>query len=116
MSKYKNKKTYRMIGQERYEFDSLKEARRFDELIYLLRANKISKLEVQPEYILSETIKHNGITVRGCKYISDFRYIQDGKIIVEDVKSEATRKKDAYIVKKKWFLSLYGDSLVFKET
>ncbi len=110
--KYSNKKTVRVVGKETYEFDSLKEARRFDELILLRRAKKIEKLEVQPEYILCKSFKHNGKTIRGTKYIADFRYTQDGKTIVEDVKGMKTIQ---YQIKMKWFLTLYGDSLIFKE-
>jgi hypothetical protein len=31
-----------------------------------------------------------------------------GKIVVEDVKSEATKKKESYIIKRKLMLSVYG--------
>lgn len=110
--KYSNKKTTRTIGRETYEFDSLKEARRFDDLILLLKAKKIEKLELQPEYILCGSFKHNGKTIRGTKYIADFRYTENGKTIVEDVKGMKTIQ---YQIKMKWFLTLYGDELTFKE-
>lgn len=112
MSKYNNKKTSRQVGAKTFEFDSLKEAKRFDELILLLKAKKISNLEVQPEYVLCKSFKHDGKTVRGTKYIGDFRYTKDGKTIVEDTKGFRTKE---YMVKKKWFLTIYGDKLIFKE-
>lgn len=111
-SKYKNKKTVRVLNGKVIEFDSLKEAKRFDELYLLLRAKKISNLVIQPEYVLVKAQKHNGKTFRAVKYISDFRYIQDGKTIVEDVKGYKT---DVYQVKVKVFLSIYGEKITFKE-
>lgn len=113
--KYGNKKSVRVLNGETVEFDSKKEARRFDELYLLLRAKKISKLVHQPYYLLHDTQKHNGKTYQKVSYSPDFKYEQDGKTIVEDVKSEATAKDKTYVVKVKWFLSLYGDDLIFKE-
>lgn len=112
MNKYRNKKAKRIVGDEVYEFDSQKEAKRFDHLIALLKAKKIFDLKVQPEFILCSSFKHNGKTIRGAKYISDFQYIQDGKTIVEDVKGYKTIQ---YQLKMKWFLSLYGTELSFRE-
>ena len=111
-NKYGNKKTFRIIGKERYEFDSLKEAKRFDELYLLLKAKKISDLKLQPEFILADTQYNNGKTYPKVKYISDFKYIKNEKTVVEDVKGMRTTQ---YIIKAKWFLSLYGDRLIFKE-
>lgn len=114
-SKHGNKKTSRLVnGKIRY-FDSKKEAERYDELILLLRAKKITELDIQPEFLLSDTQRHNGITYPKVKYISDFMYKQNGKTIVEDVKSSHTAKLDKYRVKIKWFLSIYGEDLTFKE-
>lgn len=111
-NKYSNKKEVRIVGSKTYSFDSKKEAKRFDELYLLFRAKKITDLELQPEYILSKTFKHNGKTIRGTKYIADFRYKQNGKTIVEDVKGMKTIQ---YQIKMKWFLTIYGNSLIFKE-
>ena len=113
--KYGSIKQTVIIGKEKYVFDSKKEAKRFNELYLLLRANRISDLKVQPEFLLQDTQKHNGVTYSLVKYIADFSYIQNGKQIVEDVKSIATSKDKTYKVKVKWFLSLYGDKLTFKE-
>lgn len=115
MSKYKNIKEYRIINKEKVIFDSKKEAKRYDELYALLKARKIKELVLQPEYRLMDMQKHDGVTYRGVKYVADFKYIRDDIQIVEDVKSDFTRKKDVYRVKIKWFLSLYGESLIFRE-
>lgn len=114
-SKLKNIKDTRRVGKHTYSFDSKKEAKRFDELYLLLKAGKITDLSVQPEYMLCDTLRHDGVTYPKVKYVADFKYIKDGITIVEDVKSDFTAKDKTYRVKIKWFLSIYGDSLVFKE-
>ena len=111
-TKYNNKKETRVVGSKIYSFDSKKEAKRFDELYILFRAKKITDLELQPEYVLCGTFKHDGKTIRGAKYIADFRYKKDGDTIVEDVKGMKTIQ---YQIKMKWFLTLYGKDLIFKE-
>jgi len=76
-------------------FASKKEASRFAELKLLEQAREISELETQPAY---------EITISGtrvCKVLGDFRYREDGKIIVEDVKGmdNATSKLKRKLVK-----------------
>lgn len=46
----------------------------------------------------------NGVLV--CKYIADFAYHEDGRDIVEDVKSPATRKLPVYRIKSKLMKAL----------
>jgi hypothetical protein len=114
-AKHGNKKTIRIVNKEVVTFDSLKEARRFDELYLLLKAKKIDELKLQPKFLLMEKQKHNGKTYQSVSYIADFSYIKDGKKIVEDVKSEHTKTLSTYRVKVKWFLSLYGKDITFLE-
>jgi len=116
VSKHGNKKTLRMLSGEKVYFDSLKEARRFDDLYVLLKAKKISQLIMQPSFKLMDAQTHNGITYRSVKYVADFKYMKNNIIYVEDVKSDHTRKLSTYRVKIKWFLSLYGRDLTFLET
>lgn len=113
--KYGNEKVKKLIENKVVTFDSRKEAKRWEELYMLEKAKKIQNLELQPKYVLSPMQKHNGKTYRGVTYSADFRYIENGKTVVEDVKSEATKKDKTYIVKVKWFLSLYGNILDFRE-
>ena len=114
-NKYKNKKESRIRNKEIVWFDSKREAKRYDELYLLLKANKISSLVLQPEFLLMDTQRHNSITYPKVKYVADFKYIQNNKAIVEDVKSDFTSKDKTYRVKIKWFLSLYGKEINFKE-
>lgn len=95
--KYHNRKTtYNGI-----QFDSQKEATRYQELRLLERAGHIRKLELQPRYDL---------IVNGHKigfYRGDFRYemVETGESVLEDCKGFRTQ---VYMLKKKLVKALYG--------
>lgn len=99
-SKYRNQKaTRRMPNGTIRTFDSQREARRYDELVLLLKAGKISDLRLQQTFTLQEGyISASGDVVRALTYKADFYYTRDGKPIVEDVKGVKT---EAYKIKKK---------------
>lgn len=91
-------------------FDSRKEARRYQELRYLLRAGVISSLERQTRFLLIPAQKDESgkVIERAVTYLADFTYWdENGNYIVEDVKSEATRTRE-YILKRKLLLYQYG--------
>lgn len=96
MSKYRNKKT--QIGM--YVFDSIAESKRYKELALLEKAGQIKGLELQPKFLLQEGFKKNGKTYRKIEYIADFMYIENGKVIIEDVKGMET---DVFKLKRKMF-------------
>lgn len=102
MNKYRNKK----VIVEDYVFDSIEESRRYKELKLLLRAGKISNLELQPHFLLQDSFKKNGKTYRKIEYIADFKYIENGKTIVEDVKGIQT---DVFKLKHKLFEKKYPE-------
>lgn len=107
-SKYKNKK----VTYDGIEFDSIKEARRYQELKLLLRAGAISDLRLQVPYELIPAQYINSKCVeRAVKYIADFVYAENGKEVVEDAKGVRT---DTYKIKKKLMLYVHGIRL--KET
>lgn len=111
-SKYKNIKVTRNLPNgEIVAFDSKREARRYDSLILMAKQGLIKNLTLQPEYEIIPTYKHNGQTLRKIKYIADFRYEQNEKIIVEDVKGFHT---DVYQLKKRLFL-IQNPHLDFRE-
>lgn len=99
-SKYRNEKaTRRMPNGTIRTFDSQKEARRYDELVLLLKAGEISDLRLQQTFTLQEGyISASGDAVRALTYKADFYYTKGGKSIVEDVKGVKT---EAYKIKKK---------------
>jgi hypothetical protein len=102
------------------EFDSRKEARRFQELSLLERAGEILNLRRQVKYILIpaqyETYERYGkkgqrlkdgkrLLEKECSYIADFVYEEGGKLVVEDTKGVKTKD---YIIKRKLMLYIHG--------
>lgn len=102
MNKYRNKK---VIVDEK-EFDSKREGNRYKELRLLERAGEISNLELQPRFLLQDSFKKNGRTFRKIEYVADFKYIENGKTIVEDIKGMQT---DVFKLKHKIFEKVYPD-------
>lgn len=96
-AKYRNKPV--VIGGRR--FASIKEGNRALLLRQWEREGKISGLEFQPEF----KIEVYGHTI--CRYFGDFAYMKDGKKIIEDCKSEAT-KTPVYRIKRKLMLAVHG--------
>lgn len=99
--KYGNKKTF-VDGQW---FDSKKEAARYQELKLLQRAGEIEDLQLQKRYqIIPKCGKE-----RAAHYTADFVYrdTRTGHIVVEDVKSKAT-KTQAYVLRRKLMAWQYG--------
>ena len=108
----RNKYNAKKVKIDDFTFDSKAEARRYQELKLLLRNGEIKDLELQPKFLLTDTIRHYGTTHRKMYYIADFKYLENGRLIVEDVKG---MKTDVYNAKIKMFLSKYGDKLEFRE-
>ena len=105
---YQGEGTRRKYGNKPFEingirFDSKKEARRYEELIGLLRLGQITDLKLQHHFTLAEAFKNpDGTSIRKMEYIADFTYTDsEGMFVVEDVKSKATRKNPVYAIKKK---------------
>lgn len=120
MAKYKNKK----IETDDGTFDSKKEYERWLCLKTLEKQGKIRNLHRQvcyelipPQYDLIERYGKRGNRIsdkricveRATNYYADFRYIDNetGNVVVEDVKSKAT-KTDVYKIKKKLMLYVHG--------
>ena len=102
------------------EFDSRKEARRYQELLLLQRAGVIRDLKMQVKYVLIpaqyETYERYGkkgqrlkdgkrALEKECSYIADFVYEENGIEVVEDTKGIKTKD---YIVKRKLMLYVHG--------
>jgi hypothetical protein len=118
-NKYKNHKTKVSNG---HIADSRKEARRYEELLLLQKAGRISDLCTQVPYELIpaqyETYERYGkngkrlidgkkLVERACNYIADFVYteVETGKTIVEDVKGVRTKE---FVIKRKLMYAVYG--------
>lgn len=102
MNKYHNKK----VQVDMYVFDSIAESKRYKELKLLEQAGEISELELQPRFLLQEGFRKNGKTFRKIEYIADFQYIENGKLVIEDVKGKET---EVFKLKRKLFEHEYPD-------
>jgi hypothetical protein len=113
VSKYRNRK----LSVDGDEFDSQKEAIRYQELKILEKIGEIEGLRRQVKYLLipeqreqDKTGKRGGvqkgkILEREVSYIADFVYTKDGETIVEDTKGVRTKE---YIIKRKLMLFIHG--------
>lgn len=102
-AKYGNEK----IEVDGIKYDSKKEAKRADELKRLEEAGAIKNLERQKKYVLQPSFKFLGKTIRDISYVADFVYEEDGRLVVEDVKSPITRKNPVYRLKKKMMMYVH---------
>ena len=103
MNKYGNRKAT-LNGKT---FDSLHEARRYQELRMLQRAGKITDLETQVPFELIPAQRiGNRVAERQVRYVADFVYTdaETGEKVVEDAKGMRTRD---YIIKRKLMLWRY---------
>jgi len=110
--KYGNKKVSIQFNGSKFTFDSKAEYSRYCYLSVLQQIKVISDLELQPAFQLLDSFSRNGKKHRATTYIADFSYYQDEKRVIEDVKGMKTA---VYELKKKLFLSKYGEGLTFIE-
>ena len=95
-------------------FDSRKELKRYLYLQQLQRDGVIGQLHRQVRFMIIpptsvwETVQYAKKTVlkprlieRAAYYTCDFVYRENGKIVIEDVKSAATKSKQDYILRRK---------------
>lgn len=111
-----NKYHARKDSRGAIRFDSQREARRYDELMLLLKAGEIRRLKLQPQYTLQESyVTPDGERIRAIRYVADFSYERrcerdEWALIIEDVKSRATATQ-VYRNKKKMMREIYGISV-----
>lgn len=105
--KYRNTK----VIYNGIKFDSKKERDRYIQLKQLHSLGIIESLELQPKFLLLDTIHYKGKTYPKTYYKADFKYFDNekGKYIVEDVKSPITAKDKVYRLKIKMLLTKYPD-------
>jgi len=95
--KYNNKIT----ECDGHKFHSKKEASRYLDLKILEKAGEISDLILQPKFTFPIRYIHSHRLGKKATYTADFQYKErTGEIAVEDVKSKATAKTEAYKLKK----------------
>ena len=71
----------------------------------------IKELELQPKFLLLDTIHYRDKTYPKTYYKADFKYFDNekGKYIIEDIKSPITAKDKVYRLKIKMLLTKYPD-------
>ena len=117
-NKYNNKK----VVFDGIKFDSRKEKNRYVTLKILEKGGYIENLKTQPIFLLQEAFRYNGKYIPKIEYKGDFEYYDKrSKItVIEDTKSEVTRKLPVYRIKMKWLLKTVvlpsEGKIVFKES
>ena len=113
--KYRNRPACRLTPSGReIRFASQKEARRYDELMLLLRSGEISGLKVHPQYTLLDAYTTaDGERSAAVRYEADFEYRDlRGEAVVEDCKGGKATKTRLYILKKKLMLEKHGIGVI----
>lgn len=103
-NKYGARKVTTTLGK----FDSAKEARRYEHLLYMQRAGEISDLRRQVKFELVPGVKYTGAARAKppIRYFADFVYLDAaGQMIVEDAKGVKT---EGYNHKKHMMLAFHG--------
>lgn len=104
----RNKFYARSTSVDGVTFDSRKEAARYRELKLMLLAGEIEDLRLQvPFELIPRQMDGKRVAERAVNYIADFVYTENGKTVVEDVKSLATRTPE-YIIKRKLMRWVHG--------
>jgi len=111
-AKRPNKYHARAVVRDGIRFGSQREARRYAELELLQKAGRISELKPHPAFQLHVALKDvaGGLTaIPVGKYTADSQYYDEmGVFVIEDVKSPATRKSEAYRLRKRMVEAQYG--------
>ena len=113
-SNTRNKFGARKFRNEWGEFDSRVEFWRYAELLEMQRRGLISGLQRQVRYEIIPAIRVQKeialktktkvverVDEKAAHYTCDFQYTQDGVLVIEDAKSEATRREKDYVLRRK---------------
>lgn len=104
-----NKYGARKTKVDGHTFDSAKESRRYLELKRQQDAGEIADLILQCEIILLEGFTYQEQKVKSIKYTADFVYVKEGKTYIEDVKSVATSRTEAFRIRWRLLQWMYKD-------
>ena len=111
-SKYHAQKT--VVNGVKY--DSKWEAERYNQLFAMQQAGQIKDLQRQVKFVLLDGYTNNkGKKIRPICYFADFQYTDnEGRQIVEDTKSQAT-KTEVFKIKKKLFEAKFKDYIFIEK-
>lgn len=117
------------VKRDGKKLDSKREDKHYRDLKKLQEEGKISNLEIHKKFVLIPTQyaestevykrgakkgqpKQGKLLEKECAYYADFTYINEhGDLIVEDTKSEITKKLPEYVIKRKLMLYVHGISV-----
>jgi hypothetical protein len=104
--KYKN----RRVTVDGLKFDSEKEAGRWFDLVALEKAGQIAELKRQVPFELAPAVHLAGEKRKkpALRYLADATYVIAGQLVVEDTKSDVTRKLGEYRIKKHLMATVHG--------
>lgn len=81
---FDNKESGHGLVKEKY--DSLKEYRRYQDLLLLQKAGQISELRRQVKFVIQEKFQYRDEKIAEIAYVADHVYMRNGEQVVEDVK------------------------------
>lgn len=98
------------------KFDSKWEAERYNQLSAMQQAGQIKDLQRQVKFVLQDGYVNNkGEKIRPICYFADFQYTDnEGRQIVEDTKSPAT-KTEVFKIKKKLFEARFPEYIFIEK-
>ena len=104
--KYRNQK----VTIDGITFDSKREAARYQELKALAARGIIEDFRHQAPFVLAPGVRFSDEkrAKPALRYVADFAYKLDGRLVVEDVKSKVTAGAAAYRIKRHLMLCVHG--------
>lgn len=109
--KRKSKYGNTVVETDDMKFDSKKEERHYRKLKVMERAGLIADLKHHVVFELAPAVKYSTATRKkpALRYEADFTYMENGLLVVEDVKSkEVTEKDKVYVIKKHLMMWVHG--------
>lgn len=103
-------KAVKVSSSDGYKFDSGLERTRYYQLCVRRNLGHISELQVHaPTYVVHDGYKRqSGKAVAAITYTPDFTYIdEEGRFVVEDVKSPQTARTEGFVLRRKLFEARY---------
>lgn len=111
---HKNKYNARKITVDGTTFDSKGEYRRWLTLVAMQETGLIKNLQRQVRFVLQDAfVDESGKKQRAITYSADFVYEEAGVTVIEDFKSAATARSEAFRIRWRMMQSKFAsDSLV----
>lgn len=106
MKRYYSKKVDNEFGH----FDSQVEAEYNYILVDREKKGEITNLERQKTFLIQDKFKmNNGESIRKIEYLSDFSFVENGKLVIVDVKGSIYNIQDVFKIKWKCLKNIHRD-------